>query len=272
MAHKFYDDVELHGKVTSAKGIVAGTGLTQNNNNNNKAQTVVGQYNNEDDNAVFIVGSGDSESTKENGLVVTKGGKIKINGIVTGENQEVTLDNIKALQGYTSTKTIEERLTDLGFKSGTIGLPCNSNGSIKYYSPDEDSPDNLYSSTGRNGVFKQGNFVFGRYVYNGTLGNSVNEANGPIYIKSGFKAGSVLFIIDDEFVPNRYSQNVTGVCILNKEDNNADRHHVVYFYINQNGEAIVTGLHISPGSSFYAGQYNIFLNFGYDQRGFDTTQ
>jgi hypothetical protein len=99
------DSAHAEGKSTVASGgasHAAGTGTKAKSAN----QTVVGQYNADDADALFIVGSGDSDSQRKNAFAVRKDGKITSNGnVLTMPNKNgtlATLDDIDSGGGGSS--------------------------------------------------------------------------------------------------------------------------------------------------------------------------
>lgn len=91
-------------------------------------------------------------------------------------------DEGKPLHGYDDSKgTIEERLTRLGFKSGSISFAGGTYGS------------QTNTDTASNGVFRQGNYVFGKINIKLDFNN----------VKNYFIKGNDVFTLPEGFRPNR---------------------------------------------------------------------
>ena len=146
-------------------------------------------------------------------------------------------DEGKPLHGYDDSKgTIEERLTRLGFKSGVISFAGSNYGSL------------TNTDTASNGVFRQGNYVFGNITTNLAFTQSI----GSKY----FKVGATLFTLPDGFKPKR-EKTVSFACY----ENGSFFHGHVVAKIQTNGNAVIQRVLMSDLLNKTA---NIIFNFGFE--------
>ena len=151
-------------------------------------QTVVGAYNavtgtgsdkqGAKPDALFVVGAGagDNPEDRKDAFAV-EDGRYHFNDKV------VTAAQIGALSDYNSALTIEQRLTQLGFKKGDIVL-CGTT-----YSPNADT-----AKDATQGLFKMGRYVIGKLKLTNVFLDYFEVRNGLGTIPSGFRPAKTEYV------------------------------------------------------------------------------